>query len=163
MADSAAQKTYAAPSSPAPILSRRTSIPSSAIMPPPNVAVSPPLSSPIDFRILSSKSSSQSYTSLKDILPSASAAAAAAAFNSPTAASPANSGYEISIRNRLVKQAAWAYLQPMSTSSYSTGSNFFHRFWLRFSAANPIANSLGFIRGSIIPAIVRVIRFCICL
>ncbi|KAG6595160.1 hypothetical protein SDJN03_11713, partial [Cucurbita argyrosperma subsp. sororia] len=161
MADSAAQKTYAAPSSPASILSRRTSIPSSAIMPPPNVAVSPPLSSPIDLRILSSKSSSQSYTSLKDILPSASASAAA--FNSPTAASPANSGYEISIRNRLVKQAAWAYLQPMSASSYSTGSNFFHRFWLRFSAANPIANSLGFIRGSIIPAIVRVIRFCICL
>ncbi|XP_022972767.1 uncharacterized protein LOC111471276 [Cucurbita maxima] len=156
MADSAAQETYAAPSSPASILNRRTSIPSSAIMPPPNVAVSPPLSSPIDLRILSSKSSFQSYTSLKDILPSA-------AFNSPTAASPANSGYEISIRNRLVKQAAWAYLQPMSASSYSTGSNIFHRFWLRFSAANPIANSLGFIRGSIIPAIVRVIRFCICL
>ncbi|XP_038883302.1 uncharacterized protein LOC120074291 [Benincasa hispida] len=161
MAKSAAQITYPPPSPSLSNLRHRAFIPSSP-MPPPNGTVSgvspPPPPSPINLRLLSFKSSSQSYTSLKDILPSASAAV-----NSPTAASPANSGYEISIRNRLVKQAAWAYLQPMSASSYSAGPNFFHRFWLRFSTANPIYGCLGFIRGTIIPAIIRVFRFCICL
>ncbi|XVF07569.1 hypothetical protein REPUB_Repub06bG0150700 [Reevesia pubescens] len=66
-------------------------------------AVSPPL----DLELISLKTSLASYTSLKDILPSS-----AVAICSPTAAgSVTNSGYEISIRNRLVKQAAWAYLQ----------------------------------------------------
>ncbi|KAG6604323.1 hypothetical protein SDJN02_04204, partial [Cucurbita argyrosperma subsp. argyrosperma] len=159
MAKSAAQKTYPPPSpSPSPAnLCRRSLIPSSA-MPPQNGTLSPaPPPSPIDLRLLS-KSSSQSYTSLKDILPSS-----AVAVNSPTAASPANSGYEILIRNRLVKQAAWAYLQPMSASSYSAGPNLFHGLWLRFSTGNPISSCLGFIRGCIIPSIIRVFRSCICL
>ncbi|TYK07441.1 putative COPII coat assembly protein SEC16 [Cucumis melo var. makuwa] len=156
MAKSAAQLTYPPPS---PSLRRTAFLPSSP-MPPPNADVSPPPPpSPINLALLSFKSSSQSYTSLKDILPSASAAAV----NSPTAASPANSPYEISIRNRLVKQAAWAYLQPMSASSYSAGPNFFHRFCLRFSTGNPIYSCFGFITSSIIPAIIRAFRFCICL
>ncbi|XP_022132713.1 uncharacterized protein LOC111005510 [Momordica charantia] len=149
-----------APSLSPPVLRRRNSIPipsSAAMTPPDGTVFPPPPPSPIDLRLLSFKSSSQSYTSLKDILPST------AAVNSPTAASAPNSGYEISIRNRLVKQAAWAYLQPMSASSYSAGPNFFHRVCLRLSAGNPITDCLGFIRGTVIPAIVRVIRLCICL
>ncbi|MBA0633887.1 hypothetical protein Godav_029813, partial [Gossypium davidsonii] len=71
---------------------------------------------PLDLELISLKASFASYTSLKDILPSP-----AVAVNSPTAAGSAtNSGYEISIRNRLVKQAAWAYLQPMSASPDSS-------------------------------------------
>ncbi|KAG6580732.1 hypothetical protein SDJN03_20734, partial [Cucurbita argyrosperma subsp. sororia] len=95
------------------------------------VASSPPL--PLAFELVPIKSSSPSspslaYTSLRDILPSATA------IYSPTAASAANSGYEISIRNRLVKQAAWAYLQPMASSPSSSGPHLLHRIWLRFSA-----------------------------
>ncbi|OIW11342.1 hypothetical protein TanjilG_31110 [Lupinus angustifolius] len=68
-----------------------------------------------------------SYTSLRDMLPST-----AAAVNSPTASS---SGYEISIRNHLVKQAAWAYLQPMSASPTSSAApHFLRRLCHRFSA-----------------------------
>ncbi|KAG7017485.1 hypothetical protein SDJN02_19350, partial [Cucurbita argyrosperma subsp. argyrosperma] len=97
------------------------------------VASSPQL--PLAFELVPIKSSSSSssspslaYTSLRDILPSATA------IYSPTAASAANSGYEISIRNRLVKQAAWAYLQPMASSPSSSGPHLLHRIWLRFSA-----------------------------
>ncbi|KAI3753031.1 hypothetical protein L2E82_25075 [Cichorium intybus] len=54
--------------------------------------------------------------SLWDILPSP-----AANVQSPKA--PIYSGYEISIRNPLVKHVAWAYLQPMSTSPSADGSH----------------------------------------
>ncbi|KAF8044240.1 hypothetical protein BT93_A2277 [Corymbia citriodora subsp. variegata] len=81
-----------------------------------------------------------SYTSLRDLLPppaaaspSSSAAAAAAAASSPTAAA-ASSSYEISIRNRLVNKAAWAYLRPMSASPGSDGPHLLRRLWLRLSA-----------------------------
>lgn len=80
-----------------------------------------------DFELISLKQAS--YTSLRDILPS----------GPTTVLSPkvpsfvVHSGYEISIRNRLVKQAAWAYLQPMSSSPDSGGQNVFHRLWARFS------------------------------
>lgn len=71
------------------------------------------------------------YTSLKDVIPSS-------AVNSPTTASSsiaaAHPGYEIAIRNRLVKQAAWAYLQPVSGYPDSDDGSFFRRFWVRFSA-----------------------------
>ncbi|XAR64778.1 hypothetical protein NMG60_11008609 [Bertholletia excelsa] len=71
--------------------------------------------SAVDFEMICIKP--LSYTSLKDLLPST------VAVHSPSA------GSEISIRNRLVKQAAWAYLRPMSTSPDATG----HRFWSKFS------------------------------
>ncbi|KAJ9541443.1 hypothetical protein OSB04_027949 [Centaurea solstitialis] len=82
-----------------------------------------------DFELLSLKPAS--YTSLRDILPST-----AAVVQSPKVRSFAtHSDYEIPIRNRLVKQAAWAYLRPMSTSPDSDGSTVFHRIWNRFSDA----------------------------
>ncbi|KAI3747120.1 hypothetical protein L6452_09567 [Arctium lappa] len=82
-----------------------------------------------DFELLSLKPAS--YTSLRDILPYT-----PAVVQSPKVSSfAARSGYEIPIRNRLVKQAAWAYLRPMSTSPDSGGSTVFHRLWNRFSDA----------------------------
>lgn len=78
-----------------------------------------------------------SYVSLRDLLPSP------AAFNSPKPKSHAQSqfhpGHEISIRNRLVKQAAWAYLQPRSTAPDSSSRNFLHRLRDQFTTENPIA------------------------
>ncbi|XP_048127766.1 uncharacterized protein LOC115753898 [Rhodamnia argentea] len=82
------------------------------------------------------------YTSLKDLLPAASPSA-----SSPTAA--ASSSNEISIRNRLVNRAAWAYLRPMSASPGSHGPDLLRRLWLRLSAC------LGFIRR----AFGRIVRF----
>jgi hypothetical protein len=65
-----------------------------------------------------------------------------AAVNSPTASSAnINSGYEIPIRNRLVKQAAWAYLQPMSsTVENSSAPNFLSRIFHRLSSDNPLVD-----------------------
>ncbi|KAI3407228.1 uncharacterized protein J3R85_021182 [Psidium guajava] len=85
-----------------------------------------------------------SYTSLKDILPAVSPTAAA---SSPTAA--ASSSYEISIRNRLVNRAAWAYLRPTSASPGSHGPDLVRRLWDRLSAC------LGFVRR----AFDRIVRF----
>ncbi|KAG5243921.1 early nodulin [Salix suchowensis] len=103
--------------------------------------------SPLDISLLSQKSSS-SYTSLKDLLlPSATV-------NSPTASnSTTTSAYEISIRNRLVKHAAWAYLQPMSSSPDSSGTHFLRRLWLGFSIKNPITACFRFLSGHVIPSI----------
>nr|XP_011467253.1 PREDICTED: uncharacterized protein LOC105352291 [Fragaria vesca subsp. vesca] len=81
----------------------------------------------LDLEFLSLKSS-ESYTSLKDLLPSSSFAAV----QSPTPNS-ATTGYQISIRNRLVKQAAWAYLQPMSSTSGPSGPHLLRRVWLKCS------------------------------
>ncbi|KAM0007977.1 hypothetical protein Hdeb2414_s0125g00804721 [Helianthus debilis subsp. tardiflorus] len=82
-------------------------------------------SSSADYELVSMEPAS--YTSLRDILPNT-------IVQSPKLPSFAvNSGYEISIRNRLVKQAAWAYLQPMSSSPGGGGSTVFHRVWNRFS------------------------------
>ncbi|MCI18305.1 hypothetical protein A2U01_0039459 [Trifolium medium] len=100
----------------------------------------PPIrSSSLDLELLLLKSPLTSYTSLKDML------SPNAAVNSPTASSAAiNSGYEISIRNRLVKQAARAYLQPMSSSvgnSFnSSAPNFLHRIFHRLSSDNPLVD-----------------------
>lgn len=80
-----------------------------------------------DLELLSIKPASHSYSSLKDLLPSV------AVVNSPKTKS-ARPGPDICIRNRLVKQAARAYLQPMSTAPGSTGGDFFHRLWTRFAA-----------------------------
>ncbi|KAK9196664.1 hypothetical protein WN943_004794 [Citrus x changshan-huyou] len=126
----------ASPPSPPPSLGRRNSI--STTVPLPTKLSLPAKSSNYSyddvsassFELISLKSPSSSYTSLKDLLPSS-------GFNSPTATgSAANSAYEISIRNRLVKQAAWAYLQPMSASpDSSTGSHFLCRIWIKISSA----------------------------
>ncbi|XP_009763678.1 uncharacterized protein [Nicotiana sylvestris] len=88
-----------------------------------------------DFELFSIKP--VSYTSLRDILPPS-------AVNSPrpmTSPHQGQSGSEISIRNRLVKQAAWAYLQPMSTSPDSSGRSLFRRTFL-FPVNNPVAGIL---------------------
>ncbi|KAL2900077.1 Asparagine--tRNA ligase [Bienertia sinuspersici] len=81
---------------------------------------------PFDYELVVSLKS-DSYTSLKDILPST----PASSILSPTPAialagvssSSSGSGYEISIRNRLVKQAAWAYLQPALLLSSPSSSS----------------------------------------
>ncbi|CAK7341979.1 unnamed protein product [Dovyalis caffra] len=104
------------------------------------------LPSPLDISLLSVKSS-LSYTSLKDLLPSATV-------NSPTAAaSTTTSAYEISIRNRLVKQAAWAYLQPMSSSPDSSGTHSLHSLWVWFFTKNPFTSCFRFITVHVIPSI----------
>ncbi|KAE8726648.1 putative Receptor expression-enhancing protein [Hibiscus syriacus] len=116
----------------------------------PNGSAAP---SPLDLELISLKASSASYTSLKDILPSP-----AVSINSPIAAgSAAKSGYEISIRNRLVKHAAWAYLQPMSTSPDSSGHHLFRRLWLRFSSQNPISSCLRFFNLKLLPLLTRLV------
>lgn len=66
----------------------------------------------IEMMIEQSASSSTEYTSLKDLLQAAGTAM------SPT---PSSSWHEIPIRNPLVKHAAMAYLQPMSTPTTSFG------------------------------------------
>lgn len=150
MDDADAEVAVATPSP----LRRRNSIATSVVIPTrfaaatlkpthssslPNGTKSPPV--PLDFELISLKSS-QAYTSLKDLLPFA-------AVNSPTSASASAS--EISIRNRLVKQAAWAYLQPtISPSPGSSGSRFLlRRLWLRFSSC------FCSVKLSLFPAIAR--------
>ncbi|KAL3825717.1 hypothetical protein ACJIZ3_021746 [Penstemon smallii] len=101
-----------------------------------------------ELELLSIKPASHSYTSLKDLLPSV-------AVNSPKP-SPvhlAQPATDICIRNRLVKQAAWAYLQPKSTSPGSTGGNFFHRFWPRFTAV------IDLIRANVVRILDWTLRF----
>lgn len=103
----------------------------------------------LDMELISSLKSSLAYTSLKDLLPSSSSDAAVA---SPTAA---NSGYQISIRNRLVKQAAWAYLQPMSSSPSSSGPHFLRRLCLRLSTS--LTACLAFIQSHLVPALAELL------
>ncbi|KAL5710453.1 hypothetical protein ACHQM5_021012 [Ranunculus cassubicifolius] len=105
----------------------------------------------IDLELISLKSSP--YTSLKDLLPSLSA------IQSPTGGSCSQSLYEIPIRNHLVKQAAWAYLQPMSSSPNGSNQYSFRSMWVRFSTEyvkNPVNVFLGFLRRKVIPTITRV-------
>ncbi|KAG7028138.1 hypothetical protein SDJN02_09318, partial [Cucurbita argyrosperma subsp. argyrosperma] len=123
MDDISAQKPYPPP----PNLRRRNSIAVPVVL---SARLNPP-------------PHSLTYTSLRDILPSPTS------MSSPTAASAANSGFEISIRNRLVKQAAWAYLQPMSSSPGSSGPHLLRRIWLRFSAC------LGFLNLHIISSVTK--------
>ncbi|KAL0333521.1 UNVERIFIED_CONTAM: hypothetical protein Sangu_1508300 [Sesamum angustifolium] len=126
------------PSQDHPLLRRRNSISASISVAPTKLslyhnssssAATTTSSSSDDLELLSIKPTSLSYTSLKDLLP-------LAAVNSPKPNSvhQAQPGSDICIRNRLVKQAAWAYLQPMSASPGSSSSNFFHRLWPRVAA-----------------------------
>ncbi|XP_010246557.1 PREDICTED: uncharacterized protein LOC104589812 [Nelumbo nucifera] len=107
---------------------------------------------PNDFELVSLQS--QTYTSLRDLMPSS----PGAVVQSPTGPG-SQSGYEISIKNRLVKQAAWAYLQPMSSPVDSSGRHFFRRMWTKFSGEylrNSVSACIGFINRKIIPRITRV-------
>ncbi|CAN6577319.1 unnamed protein product [Malus baccata var. baccata] len=114
-------------------------------LPAQNGWVSGPEPLQLDLELLSLKSS-KSYTSLRDLLPSS------AAVNSPTVASANNSGCEISIRNRLVKQAAWAYLQPMSSTSGPSGPNFLRRLCLKLSPC------LSFFTHCVVPFLSQALR-----
>lgn len=93
-----------------------------------------------------------SYVSLRDLLPSA-------AVNSPKPKSPAQNHLqpcsEISIRNRLVKQAAWAYLQPMSIAPDSSTRNFLHRLWDQFTTENPLSALVRFFNRHVFGTINR--------
>lgn len=119
------------------LLHRRSSIPSSIVVLPTRLNLlhhhssssATTSSSSDDLELLSIKPNSQSYTSLKDLLPTA-------AVNSPRPSSAplCQGGSDICIRNRLVKQAAWAYLQPMSTSPGSAEGSFLHRIRPRLAA-----------------------------
>ncbi|KAL2250827.1 uncharacterized protein LOC105174003 [Sesamum indicum] len=130
-----------------PLLRRWKSISTSVVALPTNLSAYSSSTSD-DLQLLSIKPVPHSYSSLKDILPSS------VAVNSPQpkAAQP---GPDICIRNRLVKQAAWAYLQPMSTSLGSTGDNFFHHLWTR------VASAIDFVVRNVVRALdgtLRVIR-----
>ncbi|CAH8308650.1 unnamed protein product [Eruca vesicaria subsp. sativa] len=78
------------------------------------------VSQTLDLELLSVNKSSDEllprYTSLRDILPSTTAESPAVSVAAPV----------ISIRNRLVKQAACAYLQP-ATPTPSSNSSFLRR------------------------------------
>ncbi|KAL1566115.1 hypothetical protein AAHA92_01758 [Salvia divinorum] len=124
---------------PQPLLRRRSSVPSSIAVAPLKLnlllhhhnsssssATASSSSSSDDLELLPIKPNPQSYTSLKDLLPTA-------AVNSPRPSS-AHGGSDIGIRNRLVKQAAWAYLQPMSASPRSAGVGFLRRVCPRLAA-----------------------------
>ncbi|XP_031285142.1 CREB-regulated transcription coactivator 1-like [Pistacia vera] len=131
-----------------PHLRRRNLLSTSVPLPIPTKLTLPQngTSSPSSFELTSLiKPTSLSYTSLKDLIPCSSV-------NSPTAGSAANSAYEISIRNRLVKQAAWAYLQPMSSSPGSSAPHFLHRLFTSLSSC------LRFINSHIISALSRAIH-----
>ncbi|XP_062006336.1 uncharacterized protein LOC133723505 [Rosa rugosa] len=122
--------------------------PHSCSFPTQNGAVTPRHRPPqLDLEFLSLKSS-ESYTSLKDLLPSSSFAAV----QSPTPNSATNSGYEISIRNRLVKQAAWAYLQPMSSTCGPSGPHLLHRLWLKCTPC------LSFLTHRLLPFLSRTLH-----
>lgn len=126
-------------------LHRRNSIPIST-----QNGIFPP---PLDFELVSFKSitSSLSYISLKDHIPGA-------AINSPTGASSSSTVYKISIHNRLVKQAAWAYLLPIGSSSPDSSPNFFRSLCIRFSAQSALSSCFSFVNHDLIPYLTRLIN-----
>uniref|UniRef100_A0A5B7CBD8 Uncharacterized protein n=1 Tax=Davidia involucrata TaxID=16924 RepID=A0A5B7CBD8_DAVIN len=66
---------------------------------------------------------SLTYTSLKDLLP----AASPPSIMSPTYYNRRDSWREIPIKDPLVKHAAWAYLQPMTTPPEADGRSCFSK------------------------------------
>ncbi|KAL9278615.1 hypothetical protein AtEden1_Chr5g0088751 [Arabidopsis thaliana] len=126
--------------SPATQLRRTKSISNMTTLTPPEVpfdiASTPPSS--FDYELISVKPSSfVAYTSLRDIISSP----INSSLNLPSingSCSPviSTAAGDISIRNRLVKQAALSYLQPtvLTSSDDSAGSQFFRRVWLHLSA-----------------------------
>ncbi|XP_057438890.1 uncharacterized protein LOC130730795 [Lotus japonicus] len=139
-----------------PTLHRRNSI--AAVTPSKfsREATPPPLrTTSLDLASLKSPFTSSAYTSLRDMLPSP-----YAAVNSPTAASAASSGYEISIRNHLVKQAAWAYLQPMSSASPASSSSSVPRFLRRLChppcSAKPLVTCFSFLYNHLVSGVASI-------
>ncbi|XP_010491181.1 PREDICTED: uncharacterized protein LOC104768820 [Camelina sativa] len=103
-----------------------------------DIASTPPSS--FDYDLITTKPSSfVAYTSLRDIISSSSPSNSSLALPMiHGSCSPVISSVgDISIRNRLVKQAALSYLQPttaLTSSDDSPGSQFFRRVWLQISA-----------------------------
>lgn len=111
----------------------------------------------VDVELVSLGNAPLAYTSLKDIipaLPSLTPMSPAAAAGPATAATGHSRG-DIPIRNRLVKQAAWAYLQPMAASSQSTAGSVFHRLCSRIAGdlRDHFAAGIHFFRLRVVPAI----------
>ncbi|KAK6946473.1 hypothetical protein RJ641_014017 [Dillenia turbinata] len=80
-----------------------------------------------------------SYTSLKDLLPASPPVG--------TPSPPNGSWHEIPIKNPLVKHAAWAYLQPMSTSRESDERGLFDLFSHCVFGSDDDEGCIGFLRG----------------
>ncbi|EOA21738.1 hypothetical protein CARUB_v10002184mg [Capsella rubella] len=101
-----------------------------------DIASTPPSS--FDYDLISVKPSSfVAYTSLRDIISSSPSNSSLALPTINGSCSPViSTAGDISIRNRLVKQAALSYLQPtaLTSSDDSPGSQFFRRVWLHISA-----------------------------
>ncbi|KAL1196947.1 hypothetical protein V5N11_024746 [Cardamine amara subsp. amara] len=91
----------------------------------------------IDLELISLKPSSfVAYTSLRDIISSPiNSSLSLTSVNGSSSPGGSTVG-DISIRNRLVKQAALSYLSPtaLTSSEESPGSHFLRRMWLHFSA-----------------------------
>ncbi|MQM08104.1 hypothetical protein Taro_040951 [Colocasia esculenta] len=87
---------------------------------------------------------SSRYTSLRDLLPPP-------ALQSPTAAAAGPHGREIAIRNRLVKQAACAYLQPAGASSPRSSRGRGCLRWLRWE----VEGCIGFVAARVLPGVRR--------
>ncbi|XP_058087762.1 uncharacterized protein LOC131234807 [Magnolia sinica] len=114
----------------------------------------------VDFELVALTIRPLSYTSLKDLITSSSSSLGVGLCpSSPGVAT--HSCHDISIRNRLVKQAAWAYLQPMAASPDSAGRDFFRRVWVRICSPghfrNPVSACLSFLNRHVIPTIARAI------
>ncbi|CAN6439118.1 unnamed protein product [Victoria cruziana] len=117
-----------------------------------------------DWGIISTSPSS--YTSLKDLLQTTPYGT-----QSPMAGERCScccvtngDGREIPIRNRLVKQAAWAYLQPMAVSPSNSDRNLFRQLWSRFSARYldiPATSCFGILKewfsALVVPALHRLL------
>lgn len=116
-----------------PHLRRWNSIATSIVLASPKSAASgrnlraATLSSSDDLELLPLKPASHAYSSLKDLLPSI------GTVNSPQLKTTPL-GSDICIRNRLVKQAARAYLTPMSAFPTTADDNFFRRLWTGVAA-----------------------------
>lgn len=128
------------PSPPMPLRRRNSISTMTSLITPENpfgIASSPPSS--FDLELISLKPSSfVAYTSLRDIMTSPMNSSLRLTVNSGGSSPGASTVGDISIRNRLVKQAALSYLSPTALTSSenedSPATHFLRRIWLNFSA-----------------------------